>query len=166
MHQRVYVEILSTQEVWRAQKRRKSYTKSNSSLLSALQTSQVLNISKNARLENYCFITLSKRPMQQLMQFDLCNCLYQFYTHLQCKHESEAKQPPDFLQTSNKENRVLKNDFKTRQDIYYHNIVYNFLARSQPKTLVVPHQINILLHNIYYLIISEKQREKKRKKYV
>ena len=28
------------------------------------------------------------------------------------------------------------------------NIVYNFLARSQPKTLVVPHQINILLQNI------------------
>ena len=51
----------------------------------------------------------------------------------------------------------------TRQDIYYHNIVYNFLACSQPKTLFVAHQINILLQNRYYLIISEKQREKKRK---
>ena len=51
----------------------------------------------------------------------------------------------------------------SRQDIYYHNIVYKFLAHSQPKTLVVPHQINILLQNRYYLIISEKQREKKRK---
>ena len=116
MHQRVYVEMLSTREVWRARKRRKSYTKSNSSLLSALQTSQVLNISKNARLENYCFITLSKRPMQQLMSFDLCNCLYQFYTHLWCKHESEAKQPPDFLQTSNKENRALKTRVISWQD--------------------------------------------------
>ena len=52
MHQRVYVEILSTREVWRAQKRRKSYTKSNSSLLSALQTSQVLSISTSAWLEH------------------------------------------------------------------------------------------------------------------
>ena len=51
----------------------------------------------------------------------------------------------------------------TRQDIYYHNIVYNFLACSQPKILFVAHQINILLQNRYYLIISEKQREKKRK---
>ena len=52
MHQRVYVQILSTREVWRAQKRRKSYTKSNSSLLSALQTSQVLSISTSAWLEH------------------------------------------------------------------------------------------------------------------
>ena len=43
--------------------------------------------------------------------------------------------------------------------------MYNFLAHwhSYPKTLVVPHQINIPLQNRYYLIISEKQREKKRK---
>ena len=41
---RVYVEILSTQEVWRARKRR--------SLMSALQTSQVLNISTHAQLKH------------------------------------------------------------------------------------------------------------------
>ena len=59
-------------------------------------------------------------------------CLYQFYTHLWCKHESEAKEPPDFLQTSKKSKygSENKNDFKTRQDIYYHDIVYNFLVCS------------------------------------
>ena len=44
MRQRAYVEILSTREVWRARKRH------TSSLLSALQTSQVLNISTYAQL--------------------------------------------------------------------------------------------------------------------
>ena len=51
MRQSAYVEILSTREVWRArsQKRLKS---ANSVLLSALQTSQVLNISKHAQLKH------------------------------------------------------------------------------------------------------------------
>ena len=53
MRQRAYVEILSMQEVWRARKRCKSArgaAECNSSLLSALQTSQVLNISTYAQL--------------------------------------------------------------------------------------------------------------------
>ena len=48
MRQRAYVEILSTREVWRAGKRHKSCARR--SLLSALQTSQVLNISTYAQL--------------------------------------------------------------------------------------------------------------------
>ena len=44
MRQRAYSEILSTREVWRVRKRRKCAL-CNSSFLSALQTSQVLNIS-------------------------------------------------------------------------------------------------------------------------
>ena len=51
MRQHTYVEILSTREVWRAQKRRKCGS-SNSSLLSAFQTSQVLNISTWALLKH------------------------------------------------------------------------------------------------------------------
>ena len=49
MRQRTYVEILSTREVCRARKRRKSC---NSNLLSALQTSEVLNISTYAQLKH------------------------------------------------------------------------------------------------------------------
>ena len=49
MRQRTYVEILSTREVWRARKRRKSW---NSNLLSALQISQVLKISTYAQLKH------------------------------------------------------------------------------------------------------------------
>ena len=45
----------------------------------------------------------------------------------------------------------------------YHNIVYNFLARSQPKMLVVACAKSILLQNRYYQKISKKHREKKRK---
>ena len=54
MHQRADVEILSTWEVWRAQKRHKSWPRATqySSLLSALQTSQVLNISTCAQLKH------------------------------------------------------------------------------------------------------------------
>ena len=44
MCQRGYVEILITREVWRARKRR--------SLMSALQTSQVLNISTHAQMQH------------------------------------------------------------------------------------------------------------------
>ena len=51
MRQRAYVEILNTREVWRARKRRKCAS-CNSSLLSALQTSQVLNISTYAQLQH------------------------------------------------------------------------------------------------------------------
>ena len=43
-------------------------------------------------------------------------CLYQFYTHLWCKHESEAKEPPDFLQTSKKANMAVKTRMISRQD--------------------------------------------------
>ena len=68
--------------------------KSNSSLLSALQTSQVLNISPYAQLQHELifFITLSKRSMQQLTenfiivgraQSSIRQCLreYIFYPH-------------------------------------------------------------------------------------
>ena len=47
MRQREYVEILSMREVWRARERlrvARGAAESNSSLLSALQTSQGLNI--------------------------------------------------------------------------------------------------------------------------
>ena len=54
MHQRAYVKILSMRQVWRARKGRKRLApgaaECNSSLLSALQTSQVLNISTYAQL--------------------------------------------------------------------------------------------------------------------
>ena len=54
MRQCVFIEIRGTREVWRAQKMRKScsrhITESNSSFLSALQTSQVLHISMNTQL--------------------------------------------------------------------------------------------------------------------
>ena len=40
---------------------------------------------------------------------------------------------------------------KTRQDIYYHNIVYNFLSRSKPKTLVVACQITVKVGQAYPL---------------
>ena len=43
MRQRAHVEMLSTREVWRAR---------NSSLLGALQTSQVLNILTYAQLQH------------------------------------------------------------------------------------------------------------------
>ena len=53
MRQHACVEILSTREVWRARKRRKSCSRrSNSSFLSALQTSQVVNISTYAQLKH------------------------------------------------------------------------------------------------------------------
>ena len=52
MRQRAYVEILSTQEVWRTRKRPRSCASSNSSLLSALQTLQVLNVSTYAQLKH------------------------------------------------------------------------------------------------------------------
>ena len=55
MRQRAYVEILSTRKVWRARKRRKSCwgaAESNSSLLSVLQSFQVLNISTYAQLKD------------------------------------------------------------------------------------------------------------------
>ena len=51
MSQRAHVEILSTREVWRAQSR-KRLKRANSSLFSALQTSQVLNISTYAQLKH------------------------------------------------------------------------------------------------------------------
>ena len=53
MRQRAYVEILSSREVWRARKSirvARGAAECNSSLLSAPQTSQVLNISTYAPL--------------------------------------------------------------------------------------------------------------------
>ena len=49
MRQRAYVEILSTREVWRA---RNAPRATLASLLSALQTSQELNISTYAQLQH------------------------------------------------------------------------------------------------------------------
>ena len=45
----------------------------------------------------------------------------------------------------------LSRQDKTRQDIYYHNIVYNFLSRSKPKTLVVACQITVKVGQAYPL---------------
>ena len=53
IRQRAFIEIWSTWEVWRALKMlrvARGVAKSNSSFLSALQTSQVLHISMNAQL--------------------------------------------------------------------------------------------------------------------
>ena len=56
MRQRAYVEILNTREVWRARQKgvraARGAAESNSSLLSALQTSQVLNILTYTQLKH------------------------------------------------------------------------------------------------------------------
>ena len=56
IRQRAYVEMLSTRKVWRARKQRKSCVSSNPSLLSALKTSQGLNISTYAQLKHELII--------------------------------------------------------------------------------------------------------------
>ena len=70
MGQRAYVEILSTREVWRAQKRHKSSLRQTqySSLLSALY----LDMS-TAEAWTRCSITLSKRSIQPSTRQCLCD---------------------------------------------------------------------------------------------
>ena len=89
MRQRAYAEILSSQELWRARKRRKSCSRRSRKHFLPLECSP--NFSRAEWWTN-CFITLSKLSMQQLpyifiiigcAQSSTCQCLreYVFLPH-------------------------------------------------------------------------------------